>query len=369
MPVSRARKKKAKPQKKSVVKKPQPYEVVKHGMYEYRNPFPDDMDFDQRLAVLLKIGENAAKDFEKDYVRLLDYFRDFDPLYLLSFSVMYFLAHQEGIDREAIEGKDEFPPFYIEILQCLSLFHERTISVRPLVEKAYDFHELLKSLNTNQSYRYYEIAKDVKNEVELRGVTLRMEMMSHTLAVRNWAYEPQMRKVTYDLAALVENEFTDKIGISPKQLLDILFNSVELTNDRLNVHLNKLRPLIKAKNYKEVFDRYEAGFPNVDFTDEEKRLSIWKQSGKNLKNLNYMLFSHADLKLPEIFTFCLEDLKNLSAVECSDEQITKIFDELSYEFGDLKDYDKDHIFLNNPVHQKPFIRLEEKGYFSAINFL
>ncbi|MDN3551011.1 hypothetical protein [Mucilaginibacter aquaedulcis] len=369
MPVSRARKKKAKPQKKAVVKKPQPYEVVKHGMYEYRNPFPDDMDFDQRLAVLLKIGENAAQDFEKDYVRLLDYFRDFDPLYLLSFSVMYFLAHQEGIDREAIEGKDEFPPFYIEVLQCLSLFHERTISVRPLVEKADDFHELLKSLNTNQSYRYYEIAKDVKNEVELRGVTLRMEMMSHTLAVRNWAYEPQMQKVAYDLAALVENEFTDKIGISPKQLLDILFNSVELTNDRLNVHLNKLRPLIKAKNYKEVFDRYEASFPNADFTDEEKRLSIWKQSGKNLKNLNYMLFSHADLKLPEIFTFCLEDLKNLSAVECSDEQITKIFDELSYEFGDLKDYDKDHIFLNNPVHQKPFIRLEEKSYFSAINFL
>ncbi len=369
MPASRKRKKKTKAKKASAPKSPKPYEVIKHPMYQYSNPFPDQLSFEERLKFVITLGDEAAVDFEKDYARLQCFLSDYDQLYLISFSVLYFMSSPEGIDKEAISGKDEYPAFYIEILQCLSLFKERTLTARPLVDRVDEFYKLQQTLNKNQSFRYNRLARDVKNEKELHAITLRLEMMTHTLAVRNWAYEPQMAKVAYDLAALIENDFAQKVGISPKQLLDMLFNSIGLTNNRLNEHLDKLRPLVKAKNYNEVFDRYYDSFPNTEFTDADKRLNVWKQSDKNLKNLRYLLFSHADIQLREIFIFNLADFKTLSTVQSRDSVLLKIFDDMSYGFGDLKDFDKDHIFLNNPIHQKPFIKLEEGKYFSAINFL
>ncbi|MDB5124078.1 MAG: hypothetical protein JWP94_2207 [Mucilaginibacter sp.] len=368
MPVSRFRKKKHKLQKKPKTSRPKPYEVIKHDMVEIGNIFPEDMPFETRLKVILEMGKNATENFEADYLRLVDYLKEYDALYLLSYSVFYFLASQEGIDREAIEGYDDFPPFYIEVLQALALFQPRSYSPQPLVEKSREFYELLQTLNRNQSYRYFQLANAVKTEQELHAATLRMEMMTHTLAVRNWAYEPQMREVSYDLANLVRNDFSQKIGIDPIQLLDILFNSVSLTNERLNEHLNKLRSL-KVKNYLDVFERYEKAFPEVDRQSDEVKKQIWQQSGRNIKMLSFFLFSHADLYLPKLFTFSFDDFKKLGKYEGDDEVLRKIFDDLSLNFEDLKDYDRDHIFLNNPVHQKPFIKVEDGGYFSAMNFL
>jgi hypothetical protein len=256
MPVSRARKKKIRSSRKQTSKKPKPYEVIKYGMYKYQSPFPEDLPFEKRLEIILKIGERSAEEFEADYSKITGYLNDYDPLYLLSFCVLYFLASPEGIDREAIEGKDGFPPFYIEVLQALVLVRDRNYSVLPLADKVQEFYELIQSFNQHQSYRYYLLGKDVKTEKELHSVTLRMEMMTHTLAVRNWAYEPQMHQVAYDLGELVQAEFLTKFGIEPRQLLEILFRSVDLTNDRLNDHLHKIRNVAKAKNYQEVFDRY-----------------------------------------------------------------------------------------------------------------
>jgi len=212
MPVSHFRKKKQKHRKEKTPSKPKPYQVVKHNLVEMGKLFHEDVPFDTRLKVFLEMGRLGAEDFENDYLKLCKYYKDYDALYLLSYSVFYFLASQEGVDREAIQGYDDFPPFYIEVLQALSLFHQRSYSPKPLAEKSEEFYKLLQSLNKNQSYRYFQLGNSVKNEKDLNVIALRMEMMSHTLAVRNWAYEPQMREVAYDLANLVKDEFYKKIG-------------------------------------------------------------------------------------------------------------------------------------------------------------
>jgi len=150
--------------------------------------------------------------------------------------------------------------------------------------------------------------------------------------------------------------------------LDILFESVELTNQRLNEHLNKLRSL-KVSNYLEVFKKYEEAFPEVERQSEEVKKDLWVHSGKNISNLSFFLFSHAELFLPRLFTFSLDDFKSLGKYDGDAITLTEIFDSLSYSFGDLSANDKDHVFLNNPVHEKPFIKLDAYSYYSAINFL
>jgi len=47
-------------------------------------------------------------------------------------------------------------------------------------------------------------------------------------------------------------------------------------------------------------------------------------------------------------------------------QVLSIFNGLSYEFNELKDFPKDHFILNNPVHAKPFINVQLGVYFSSL---
>src|SRR5690606_24041256 len=155
MPVSRSRKKK---KKKSPSRKKEgivPYEAVKHKLVEVESPFPDDLPFDERLKVFLDIAERANQGFEEDFQKTTEYLKEYDPLYLISFCAYYFVSSLEGVDKEAIDGGLEFHPFYIEVLQCMALFHEREISAAPLLERAEDFKETLQRLNTNQTFRYY----------------------------------------------------------------------------------------------------------------------------------------------------------------------------------------------------------------------
>lgn len=79
--------------------------------------------------------------------------------------------------------------------------------------------------------------------------------------------------------------------------------------------------------------------------------------------------AHSDLFLRDIYTWSIDEITNYLSPTISRDEIRQIIDSLSYRFGDLSDLNKDHIFLNNPIHTKPFIKLDNNHYFSVIPHL
>ncbi len=366
MPKSRKRKTKKKKQKRIRKKEAKPYEVVKQRWVSFDNPVKEDVPFEKRIEFLSTIGKTASIDFEEEFLLLTQYFQDQDAIYLCAFSAYYFAQQEEGIDEEAINGYLDFPPFYLEILQCISLIKERTRSGKPLHEKVFEFKSLIQKLNKNQSARYYNLVKDAKDQDDVSAAILRLDMMTHTLAVRNWAYVHQMENVSFELAELIELDFAKEIGFNPKVLLDILFGLVSLTEEKINVHHKKVFSFTKAKGYKEVFDKYEESFNQVEKSSETEREEIWKTMGKNIRTLKANLLEHSDYFLEDVFTHDAEEISNHFSKRFQEEQIIQIMDGLSLTFQSLKNINKDHIFLGNPVHEKPFIKVDQKSYFSII---
>ncbi|SDL72612.1 hypothetical protein SAMN04487898_12382 [Pedobacter sp. ok626] len=369
MPVSRKRKKTAKPTSKKKTYKP--YEVVKQPFREFRTPDISHIPFEERMRILKEFAEKSGKEYERTHIELQNFLAEYDPLYLAAYSILYFISKPEGIDQEAIDGYVDFPVFYVEVLQALSLKAPRTISAKPLTHDALAFKDTLTNFNKNQSYRYFNLTQHAKNPEEMSPVILRMDMMMHTLAVRNWAYEIQMQQVAYDLAECIRDKFKEAIGFDPLILLDILFGLAELTNDKLNDHIKKMRNVYQAKTMDEIFHAHETNYPDMVKVNAEGRKEMWEMCGRNFKQLKWTLLAHGDLRLPEVFSFDPEEVKALVRPEVSTStiEVTEILDKLSFKFGDLKDTDTDHIFLNNPVHDKPFIQLEDSAYFSAIGFM
>lgn len=362
MPKSRNRKI---PKKKAKKRNPKPYEVIKEDFVYMENPFPENVPLETRIKILTEIGKKASSEYELAYKELIEYFKEYDPLYLCAFCAYYFRQQREGIDEEAINGFIDFPPFHLEILQCISLMFDRCISAKPLHEKIETFKSTIKNFCANQTHSYFKLIENTKDQTDLGAIMLRTDMMVHTLAVRNWAFIKQMESVAYDLANLVEDRFASLLGFSPKAFLDILFCLVPIMEIKANKHLQKTRLFWKAKKYTEVFDLYEANFDTVKNNDDA-RTEIWEKFGKNLNQLKAMLLMHSDYKLEDIYTLSSFEISNYLSQKYSENEICNILDRLSLSFGELSDINKDHIFLNNPIHDKPLIKVDQDKYFSSI---
>jgi len=364
MPKSKKRliPKKKKPNKR----KPKPYEVIKQKFVQFETPSVEHIPFEERIKALFEIGNKASIEFENEYLKLTNYFKDYDALYLCSFSSYYFMKLEAGIDEEAINGSIEFAPFYLEILQCISLKLDRNISGKPLHDKVEDFKNTIQNLNRNQSYTYFKLLEEVKSQDDVAAIMLRSEMMTNTLAVRNWAYVHQMETIAYELSDLIEEQFIKSQGFSSKNFLEIIFNLVSLTEKKLNIHREKTRSFIKEKTYDAIFDKYEDAFKKVQKTDKVAREKVWEMVGKKATNLKGMLLEHSDYFLTEIFSHNSNEIYNHISKKIPEKEICNILDKISFNFGELSELNKDYIFLDNPIHSKPFIKIEENTYFSII---
>lgn len=364
-----AKSKRRKPSKTKKRSNPKPYQVVEHPFVVMKNPIPEDIPFEKRIEALRGIGREASTLFEQEYQKLIDYFKEYDPVYLLSFCSRYFTATREGIDEEAINGYIDFPDFFLEVLQCLSLKFERCISAKPLNDQILSFKSTVSDFCRSQSRTHFNLLNGVTDPGDCDAIMLRAEMMDNTIAVRNWAYPNQIQRLAYDLAELAEPKFTNLHGFTSKNFLDILFSLPYLAEDKLNAHIQKTGQFLRAKNYTAVFDYYEANFPDVIPMNEEARGRLWESTGQNLRKLKYLLMAHSDIYLRDVYTHSLTEIHNHLSGSIPEEVIVRIMNKLSLTFGELSDVNKDYVFLDNPIHAKPFIKLDGHHFFSAVHHL
>jgi len=139
----------------------------------------------------------------------------------------------------------------------------------------------------------------------------------------------------------------------------------EEVEKRINAHRLKTVEIMRHNHYDKIFDAYEEQFPTTN-TDRKDRKKLWEMFGKNSKRLKIMLLMHSDFFLENLFTFDFATLESYSDGKIPVETLRPAFQSISMEFGDLADFDQDHFLLGNPVHQKPFIKLDEDKVFSGL---
>ena len=336
-------------------------------MFDFPDLVPPDMPVEERIAIVRSIGTNAKKDFEEKYPKLSKWFEEYDPLYILSYCSVYFCSHPEGIDPEAT-GEVKFHPFFLEILQAFSLINKRTFGVKPLLGDAEKLYEEMREIGDLMSIRLLDIPASLSSEEDINAYGLRTDMMSHTTAVRNWAYIHQIKRITNDLATQIDSDFKDIYGVSAVALMNIFFHLSNERDDLLNEHLLKVSDFYKHRedDYKIMIQAYNDAFPENITLEGDSVEEIWKLSGKNKENLFGMLFCHSDLKLSNIFSFAFKHVESILPKTEDKKSFRDMIDKLSYQFGNLKAQNKEHIILDNPVSHKPFIKVDKDSYFSAI---
>jgi hypothetical protein len=345
--------------------RPKPWEPIKMKMFEIPNLFPPEMPKEKRLEIIRSMGEKAKKDFDLKYPTIQKWFDKYDPLYILSFCSLYFVSHPEGIDPEA-SGPLDFYHHYLEIMQAFALYQDRNFSPKLLLQEAEKLKQEMKEIGDLMKLRLFDIPKNFKLEKEISAFRLRTEMMVQTAAIRNWAYYHQMKRIVGDLSNFIKDDFEKIHGVDPLKLVGALFKLADERSDLLNEHLDKIRSFGRKNNYIEMIDAYNKAFPENQKIEGEKIEEIWNYAGRKMKNLRGMLMCHSDLKLEAVYSFDLNHFTSLYGEDGKKSDLKIILDKLSYKFGDLKNFKRDHIILDNPVHRRPFIVLGDDNYYSAI---
>ncbi len=344
-------------------------EEVEDPFANYQNIRLDgnpDLTFAQRLEALRKLGKTANEEFKQKYANVNSWFVDYDQAYILSYCLMYFLMHKEGYDEEAVKGSYSFAPHYLEILQALSLSSERNFSAKPLMHEVDKLRADMKEIGTLMQTRLFDMPQNIVTEKELNAYRVRMGIKSHSIAVRNWAYFHQMEAVTQMMAGRVREEFMKHYGLCPVELIKLFFAMVDMVMKRVNHRIKNFRKVFAHKDYIKLQEEYHLLFMKNNNPGLEEMVKMWELSKKDMQALRSALLEHSNLSLYGIFSFSLDDMVLLSGNTIDKNALLKIMDALSYEFGDLKEHNKEFVILDNPTHTRPFIKLDPGVYFTSM---
>jgi len=342
-----------------------PWTVPKMKLFELPPLFKDDVPREKRLEILRGIGRASRTKFDELYPLTVKWVTEFDPVYVLSMCAVYFIASPEGIDREAV-GELDFYHHYIELLQAFALCQPRNHTARPLLGEMGALKEHLQAVGQHMSMRYFDIPPHVSTEEHLSAHHLRTEMMIQTIAVRNWTYLFQLKRILADLSTRIEQRFSDVYGVHPGRFFEMLFRLATECEEKLNTHIEKVRSFGRMRNYKEVIAAYNRAFPENESIEGQNINLIWERAGKKRSNLISMLMTHSDLKLESIYSFTLDNAHNLIGAGTDRTALNALLERIAYKFGALATHNREHFVLDNPVLSRPLISLGRDRYFSAV---
>ena len=330
-------------------------------IFEVSPMFPEALTKEQRLEVIRRVASEAEGTFQREYFRLNEWFQQYDALYLLAYCSTYFLSRPEGVDPE-VKGHLDFYAHYLEILQAFSLMQDRSFTSEPLGPEAGELLDLMGAIGDAIQWRLMGTRGDLTDE-EIHQHFVLQGIRTQTTAVRNWAYLHHMCEVGQALANTVRSAFIDLHGVDPVKLMETLLNLARTSEDRVNQHIDRVRSFYLQRSLQEVAAAYVDTFPDVVGFDADH---LFEMVGRHVASLKAMLVQHSDLRLADNFTFTLDDIATAYGEGADRGSLGRLFDKLAMPFGELRDQNMEHVILDNPVWKKPFIKIANETYFSAV---
>lgn len=329
------------------------------------SPF-EGMNENDVIDVIRKFGENFNQKFEDSFQELQARILTVDPCSLLSLFAYYDLTTSPGVNREWTE-KQPILQHHVEFLQGLVLrYQEESFDFQPTLPQDFVvFRDLIKDVTRAfQMRRLAAVDPSASREQRQRFMALE-DIRVHTQAVRNWGYPQQVSRIVTGLFSTLDDAIEEQLGVRVAYLVKMWFNLVNISETRLNRHRNLVMSALQAKTIESAIEKSYQAFPDITSSPEEL-LQLATENNFSLQNVQDLLFRHSDLRLKDIYTFTIQNFVDAYPKEIEPEMLQKIIDIWSLSFGNLADLNSEHIFLGNPVWQKPLVRLKNEKIFCPI---
>jgi hypothetical protein len=332
---------------------------------QLKSPF-SDLSQEAIAEILVEAGRSYEREFKESLEKLVEKINSFDILHLLSILAVYGLT--VGITETGKTSKHKNPTIrqsHVELVQALalrlSISEQSSEPIQP--HQIQEIWDLLISFDTTFNLKRLVQIQNAKTEEKKAILQVQEWLRTHTNIVRNWGYFRRVISIAKRLYSELDPLFIMSVGLEATSIIDVFESLViyveEINNERL---FHQIRPVFKARTIEEAIKTYHEIYQLPGSVEEET--AFLRERGATLMEVRFLILSHSELFLAEAFSFKLEELArsmNIEpiALECA-------LSKLSYQFGDLKDFNSEHFFLENPVCTKPLIKLPTGNYFCVI---
>jgi hypothetical protein len=259
----------------------------------------------------------------------------------------------------------QFTQAHVELVQALFLTIPASdlVTNPPEASSIQSLFDTLPKLGESFSLQRMVIMEKERSP-EQKAITLIQELLRlHTQSVRNWGYFDKVLRIVLDLYKPLDKTFVDHIGVSATGIVDTFLLLVRSSEKAVHFRIDALGQVWSEKNIRGAIRKYYQLNPH--FADSPTdMIEIVERKRLTLDQVRFLILAHSDFLLPDVFTFSVETIAN--TLNIRKENLEEVFSRLSLSFGDLASRPLEHVFLNNPVWQKPLIKLSSGQYFCAL---
>lgn len=314
---------------------------------------------------MLEDAKKAAATLPVTRDELVALMKRCDPSFFLasiSRAALYVgLDHTGKVVKSSGSWSKKLQQYHIELAQAmyltipaseLSLAPCHPSHIQAISDKLFDLCEEFKSA------RYAE-TEHLRTAEERELLLLQERIRLHTLTVRNWAYYSQCKRTLAELLGPLDKECERLVGLTGTkliQLFDVILRSIETHS---NVDTQKLSVVWSKSSKREISQEYVKQY-GLDPDQVEALILIAHERRWGKRQLLAFLLSHSSLLAPQAHTFEITELAKLLSV--APDSLGQATNELSLAFGSLSTINLDHLFLANPVWERPLISAGQGRY-------
>jgi hypothetical protein len=206
------------------------------------------------------------------------------------------------------------------------------------------------------------------DEGERFFLTMSEAARMHTQVWRNWGFPQHMREIILDLFGPLDEQIQSLLGLSAKVFMSLADGLAEISCQKAMDYFRKVRIFFRHNDIRNVVREF-CNVTGTSLDDMEHICEVLRQYGGNVRDKKIFLTSFLHSTLPSLFTFTLDDCLSLVQTGVQRERLKSLLNSCSFEFGDLRDDNAEHLIMQSKIQTKPLIRVAEETYFLPVSGL
>ncbi|ALO25283.1 hypothetical protein [Leptospira borgpetersenii] len=323
------------------------------------------LSLDEQKKVITDMGNLNSRSLRDSLNALTEIIYKHNPLSILSILTYYYLS--SNVDEDGVDLQDSENPIgqpQVEIFQALTLkVKEESWGKMPVFPDTVQYViDNLKNITSSFSLsRMKPEILDLTVE-EQSNIHFQEMIKGHTTGVRYWGYFNQVIVILTELYSPFDISTNQKIGFSISDAIVLFKTLVDDIGNLMTDRAKYFSSLSGLNSESKIIRKY---YESIGANESVILVAIEKFAELKLSHeeLLIRLIVHDDQILYKMFRLSTEDLSKKCGI--NEEALSKIVDYFSFKPGELESRESEHFFLDNPIWDKPIMKLDE-GYFCFI---
>jgi hypothetical protein len=313
---------------------------------------------EERTLILQTAGQRARDDLPSRLGRLEELLLSQSPFPILAKFSFYFLTYLPQVGKRLNESNPT-EQSEIELVQALILCHEESDFQKGQPCSPEEFQaivDLLKEVSVLQSMQDYADVRAHMSGRERQMLEFRSIIRGHTKSIRGWGYEQQQIDILKSLYQPLEDEIHARLGVRVHLMVDMFRTCVDQIGEKLQAHFTLVKEFMTLDSVRGVVEAYLSRFndPYVSVAECERSVN---DGTSTLNDIKAFLMPRSDAVLHAIYALGISDFLDAYKDKSDLAAVERLVQNSSFRLGELRDCERKHLFLNNPIWRKPLMNV------------